>query len=1033
MKCPKCHLENTSDSRFCKNCATPLPPPDEISAFQTETLKSPIKELATGSTFAGRYQIIEELGKGGMGKVYKVFDTEIKEKVALKLLKPDIAADRETIERFRNELKFARKIRHKNVCQMFDLAKDEGSYYITMEYVHGEDLKRLIRKMGQLSAGQALLIAKQVGEGLAEAHHLGVVHRDLKPQNIMVDEEGNARIMDFGIARSIKAKGITDAGVMIGTPEYMSPEQAEAGDIDKRSDIYSLGVILYEMVTGRVPFEGDTPLSIAMKHKGEKPKDPRELNAQVLPELSRVILKCMEKDKAKRYQTAEELLSDMSKIEKGMPTTQRIVPQKIPLTSREITVKFKLKKLFVPVVGIVAVAIIALVVLRFLPKKSIAPAPLPSGKPSLAVLYFENISGDKSLDAWKTGLTELLITKLSQSKFINVLSSDRIFGILKKLNLDEAKKYSNEDLIKVANEGGASHTLSGSLMKAGDNIIISLTLQQPHMGEVIRSMTIPCKGEAEIFPKLDEFTKEIKSGLNLSSEQIAKDLDKEVGKITTSSPEAYRYYSAARKYHLTVDYQEALPLYEKAVAIDPGFAMAYRGMAAVYNNLGFVSKSRDYIQKAFNLGERISDRERYIIQGQLYYQKESTYGQAIEAFNKLLELYPDDSMGNSYLGIIYSGLEDWDKALEKYEASVKILKNVLDIGQLAGIYESKGLYEKARQIYEDYLENVSDDARIHADLGWNYLYQGQYDFALQEADKAVLLDPKYMNRFYLRGDIFHLSGKFEEAEKEYLKILEMGDKSYHLGSRWRQAALYVTQGKFQKAKDELKLVMELADEFNEKSMKLDAIFYAAYIDFRLKDLDKSLKETEEAIKGWVEFDNLAWQRFALSWKGTLLLEMGQVGEAQKTAIELRDLIQKGLNKKAMRYFYWLEGMIDLKKANFSKAIDSFNKAMSLLSSQSFIFDEHAIYFDALASADYKAGDLEKAEAEYTKLTSLTTGRTAYGDIYAKSFYMLGKIAEQQGQKAQAVEQYQKFLYLWKDADPGFPEIGDARTRLATLK
>ena len=810
MKCPKCHLENTSDSRFCKSCATPLPPPDEVSAFQTETLKSPVKELATGSSFAGRYQIIEELGKGGMGKVYKVFDTEIKEKVALKLLKPDIAADKETIERFRNELKFARKIRHKNVCQMFDLAKDEGSYYITMEYVHGEDLKRLIRKMGQLSAGHALLIAKQVAEGLAEAHRLGVVHRDLKPQNIMVDEEGNARIMDFGIARSIKAKGITDAGVMIGTPEYMSPEQAEAGEVDKRSDIYSLGVILYEMVTGRVPFEGDTPLSIAMKHKGEKPKDPRELNAQVLPELSRVILKCMEKDKAKRYQTAEEFLSDISKIEKGMPTTQRIVPEKIPLTSREITVKFKLKKLFAPGLGIVALAVIAIIVLRFLPKKS-APPPLPSGKPSLAVLYFENISGDKSLDAWKTGLTELLITKLSQSKFINVLSSDRIFGILKKLNLDEAKKYSTEDLIKVANEGGASHTLSGSLMKAGDSIIISLTLQQPHMGEVIRSMTVPCKGEAEIFPKLDEFTKEIKSGLNLSSEQIAKDLDKEVGKITTSSPEAYKYYSAARKYHLTEDYQEALPLYEKAVAIDPDFAMAYRGMGVVYNTLGFVSKSSEYIQKAFNLSERISDRERYLIQGQLYSQKESTYGQAIEAYNKLLELYPDDSIGNGNLGNIYSSLEDWDKAIVKTEAGVKILKDVLGIGNLASLYESKGLYDKAKQIYEDYLENVSDNARVHADLGWNYLYQGQYDLALQEADKAVLLDPKYSDRFYLKGDIFHLSGKFEDAEKEYLKILETGNKAFHISPRWRLATLNVARGKFQKAKDELKLVMELAD------------------------------------------------------------------------------------------------------------------------------------------------------------------------------------------------------------------------------
>jgi serine/threonine-protein kinase len=274
MKCPKCHFENSDTARFCSNCATSLHPSEKIPAFPTETLQTPIKELTTGSIFARRYEVIEELGKGGMGKVYKVFDTEIKEKVALKLLKPEIAVDKETIERFRNELKFARKIRHKNVCQMFDLAKEEGSYYITMEYVHGEDLKRLIRKMGQLSAGQAISIAKQVSEGLSEAHQLGVVHRDLKPQNIMVDEEGNARIMDFGIARSIKGKGITGAGVMIGTPEYMSPEQVEGKEVDQRSDIYSLGVILYEMVTGRVPFEGDTPFTIGMKHKSEIPKDP---------------------------------------------------------------------------------------------------------------------------------------------------------------------------------------------------------------------------------------------------------------------------------------------------------------------------------------------------------------------------------------------------------------------------------------------------------------------------------------------------------------------------------------------------------------------------------------------------------------------------------------------------------------------------------------------------------------------------------------------------------------------------------------
>ncbi len=222
-KCPTCHSDNSDTARFCAECGTQLPPPQGQPPVMTETIQTPVRELTTGSTFAGRYQVIEELGHGGMGRVYKVHDTKIGEKIALKLIRPEAGLDKTSLERFSNELKLARKIRHKNVCQMFDLGEDQGTRYITMEYVHGEDLKQLIRKVGRLSPGQAIGIARQVCDGLEEAHKLGVVHRDLKPQNIMVDEDGNARIMDFGIARSLSGKGITGAGVMIGTPEYMSP------------------------------------------------------------------------------------------------------------------------------------------------------------------------------------------------------------------------------------------------------------------------------------------------------------------------------------------------------------------------------------------------------------------------------------------------------------------------------------------------------------------------------------------------------------------------------------------------------------------------------------------------------------------------------------------------------------------------------------------------------------------------------------------------------------------------------------------
>jgi len=501
MKCSKCHFENPNDTFYCGKCGTQLLPAEKISA-PTETLEIPEEGLTRGTTFANRYAIIEELGKGGMGSVYRVEDKKTKEELALKLIKPEIAADKKTIERFSNELKMAHKISHKNVCRMYHLDEDKGTHFITMEYVSGEDLKSLIRRIGQLPLGKSISITRQICEGLAEAHRLGVVHRDLKPSNIMIDKEGNARIMDFGIARSLEAEGMTGEGIIIGTPEYMSPEQAEAKEVDHRSDIYSSSVILYEMVTGQLPFKGDTPLAVAMKHKSEVPKDPKELNPQIPEELSGLILRCMEKEKEKRYQTAEELLSALEEIEEGIPAKERI-----PL-KRKPEIKWKNILLFGSAT-LLLILIIAVGISLFTAR--------PRAIDSIAVLPLENLSGDPEREYFADAMTEVLIAEIAQIRALRVISRKSVMQY----------KRTERSLPEIAKDLNVDAVIEGSVLPADDKVRITVQL-------------IQADPEKHLWAK--SYERDLRDVLALQSE-VAKAVAREI-KIKLTPQEETRFASA---------------------------------------------------------------------------------------------------------------------------------------------------------------------------------------------------------------------------------------------------------------------------------------------------------------------------------------------------------------------------------------------------------------------------------------------------------------------------------------------------------
>jgi serine/threonine protein kinase/tetratricopeptide (TPR) repeat protein len=773
MKCPKCDSENPETSRFCAECGAQFPSPEDAATSLTKTLESPRKELTRGTTFASRYEVIEELGKGGMGKVYRVEDKKIKEELALKLIKPEIAADKKTIERFGNELKFARQIAHRNVCKMYDLSEAEGTHYITMEYVPGEDLKSFIRRAGPLSAGKTIYIAKQVCAGLAEAHRLGVVHRDLKPQNVMIDKEGNVRIMDFGIARSLKAKGVTGAGVMIGTPEYMSPEQAEAKEVGKRSDIYSLGVILYEMVSGKVPFEGETPLSIAMRHKSEAPTDPKELNSQISDDLSSLILKCLEKDKEKRFQSAEEVRSELERIEKGIPTTEIEIPKRKPITSREITVTFGLKKLLIPALVVVAIIIAAVIIWQVLPQREAVPP--PTGMHSIAVLPFEDLSPQKDQEYLCDGLAEELINRLTNIERVKVPARTSAFSFKgKELGIQDIGKELKVEML-----------LEGSIRKADNRLRIQVQLVNVADGYPVWSQKYERNME-DIFALQDEISLAIVDNLKI---KLLGDEKERIVKHHTENIEAYNLYLQGRYFwnqRTREGLRKSVDYFKQAIEIDPDYALAYSGLADSYITAGdylylppkeAFSEARAAALKALELDKNLAEAYNALAAIKKYYDWD--WQGAEREHKRALELNPNYPTAHQWYAEFLAAMGRFDEALAE-------VKRAQELDPLAPIkYFSEAFihwlarqYDQAIERCEKALELDPDFFIVFEYLALSYYHKGMYDEFMLNRPKSMAhagISPKEIEEF---RNVYEKSGIRAGIQSELNHLKKLSEQHY---------------------------------------------------------------------------------------------------------------------------------------------------------------------------------------------------------------------------------------------------------------
>jgi len=684
-----------------------------------------------------------------MGKVYKAFDRDIDEDVALKLIRPEISANKKIIARFQNELRMARKIAQRNVCRMYDIERDGDTIFIAMEYVPGEDLKTTIHRMGPLTIGKAIFAAKQMCEGLAEAHRMGIIHRDLKPRNIMVDQEGNVRIMDFGIAMSQEVKGITDSRIMIGTPQYMSPEQVSGKDIDQRSDIYSLGIILYEMVTGQVPFDGDTTLSVAVKHKTDQPPDPRDVNFRIPEELSRVILKCLEKEQDQRYQNVKELLSELRRLEEEIPTTERII-------LKEKT-KLKKKKIKLQPVGITAlifiiVALLTVSYLYFKSRSSKEAAEIQSSaetgwKNSIAILPFKNLSPLSENEYLSEAMVDNLIIKLrSLSPELKVISKR---AVLKYQNMDV-------DITEIGQQLNVAAVLEGSLQVEGDRMLVNAWLTNVADNSVLLPFKHELKFES-VLDVQDEIAYNIvkKLQVHMRDEQV-----KLLEKRKPKQVEAYLYFAKGRYYERLYrdnekgeDFETSKLMYLEAMSIDPSYALSYWGVGNLYeyryvmtdSDLDLEFMLSNY-KKAYELGPELAETNTGM--GWYYFYKRDN-DKAYEHHKRAFEIDPNSIAVNYQIGSFLRSIGLHNKAIRYYTRAIEFDPQEPLYPELRRrCYRAIGDIERAFEEYKELQTNNPDDLMLSLRLAVYYVLLKKYDDAEEAIARVEKVDPdNYIIRF----------------------------------------------------------------------------------------------------------------------------------------------------------------------------------------------------------------------------------------------------------------------------------------------